>query len=286
MPRDEAGLSNYFAIIRKKKKFIILIFGAAVLTSAIVSLFSKLSYEVSTTLKIGRVEDQLVMSRPETREVITSNQLLQKTIRTLNLDVSLGKLRKIIKVKDVPSASDLLKVVIRGESPQELTEIAQVLSTFVLEKHQEIFDRRIGITKEEQRQRLEQQKLKEEENRKQKAQLKNLIETTEDNIKWVEERLKNLALTQQEQIDYVLKIDGVRNQLFWLQKEYQVLTRPKRPEKEISQQPSTIFDPAVKPEHPVKEPRIALNIFLAGIVGLIAGIILALLGESVTPVKD
>src|SRR3989338_6841653 len=128
MPNDAAFLSDYFSIIHKRKRVILLIFGAAVLTSAIVSLLSKPLYEASATLEIGTVEDRLVMDKPATRELLTGNQLLKDTIKDLNLDLSLDELRRTVKVDDISDSKNLLKVIVRGTSPQEITKIAQTLS--------------------------------------------------------------------------------------------------------------------------------------------------------------
>ena len=95
MPNDAAFLSDYFSIIHKRKRVILLIFGAAVLTSAIVSLLSKPLYEASATLEIGTVEDRLVMDKAATRELLTGNQLL------CILDLP----RKILELNEVMRAS-------------------------------------------------------------------------------------------------------------------------------------------------------------------------------------
>lgn len=296
MQSYEASLSDYLSIAWKRRRFILLIFGAAIVTSTIVSLLSKPFYEVSTTFEIGRVEDRLVMDKAATRELLTGNQLLQDTIKSLNLDLSLYELRRMIKVEDLPDSTYLLKFFVRGDSPRELMEITQTLSSLVLEKHQEIFDRMMAILQEAAEAKAAEAKAAEakaaaaatEEERKiRKELLEDRIEAAKLNIKEAKEELEYSP--QEEHTSAILKINDAESQLFALEGEYLALANPKK-EKETGSlpkpsfkhtpQPSRIFDPAVKPSRPVKEPRIALNILLAGIAGLMAGVILVLLGEK------
>lgn len=143
-------LIDYLRIIWKRRR--VIIFGTllSVITGGVVSLFLPPRYEASAQIRIGRVWDKEVDNPYLVSEFINSDAFLARVVDRLNLSLSPYELKKErtidISVLEGGAGQKLpLLLLIRThyDDPQKAVDIANVVSSLLIEEHQLKFEEKL-----------------------------------------------------------------------------------------------------------------------------------------------
>ncbi len=136
---ETIDLREYFSIIKKRSKLIIIITLIAVLVSAAVSFFILSPvYETNTTLIVNRSEatqDQNMTNDEYTvaqklattyGEIIKSRTVLNEVIENLNLDITYSELADMVNVSQVGD-TQIINVKVQDTNAKRATTIANTI---------------------------------------------------------------------------------------------------------------------------------------------------------------
>jgi len=148
MEEKEVDLRDYLRMIKKRWKIIVGIFLAATITSGVVSFLLPRTYEVSAMVRIGRARDRLLEGPSTVIEIFKTKAILEKVAEELDIPPQ-GKesqgLASKIKMKE---KSGLLEIRGRAETPEEALKLVNGVTTVLLNRHEQIFERAKVILEE------------------------------------------------------------------------------------------------------------------------------------------
>ena len=116
MEEKEVDLRDYIRVIRKRKKIILLIFIVAVISSGIISFFLPPTYEVTSTVRIGKIIDIDTLQREPIESSIAASKFLKgpgiltETIKDLKLPYTLEKMKEKLSINPVRETEDLVQI--------------------------------------------------------------------------------------------------------------------------------------------------------------------------------
>lgn len=143
---DEIDLREYIQVILKRKKLILAIFLASVFTAAVISLQSPKTYEISSTIQLGRI-DELLINNEEAKAIILNQNLLQSIINDLNLNSTPQRIEKNIKISEI-KGTNLLRVKITGNDIDTVIKINNLLTSALIVRGQALYQKNIDIINE------------------------------------------------------------------------------------------------------------------------------------------
>jgi len=144
MEEKEVDLRDYIRVIKKRKKIILLIFFVAIIVSAVLSFVLPPVYEVTSTIKIGKIVDvdtlekEPIESQAGASGLLKSAQFLGEAIKELNLPFTIKELRKKISVEPIIETEDLIQIKIETKNPSQGLNIVNYLSEKLIQRDVEI----------------------------------------------------------------------------------------------------------------------------------------------------
>jgi len=256
---DEINLYDFYLILKKRFRFILIIFLVSITATAVVDYFKKPVYRSSFIVRAYSVRDNTpILTFAEVDKLISELDDLRKEKKFVQLSGKLGANLETVKnidklsVETVRDSKDLIEVIIDSSDRELATNLKSVLLQY-LNQNQFVAER-VTILKKNNLY------LKEEIEKKMREMesFRNIIFTKIKN-----ERINYLGfnpLQIDEQIinlkQKVVELENVINLL----RGFEITTEPNIPVK------------------PVK-PKIMLNIVIAGIISFFGGIFLALFIE-------
>jgi len=144
LEEQELSVRDYFEVMKRRKKLILLVFVIAVAGSAVISFILPPVYQVKSTIKIGQIVDLSTFEKIPIESAVASVQFLQGSqvlgdaIQDLKLPFTLKKLRKRISAEPVRQEEDLVEIRIEMIHPHQALDIANYLVDRLRERHREI----------------------------------------------------------------------------------------------------------------------------------------------------
>jgi len=144
MEEKEVDLRDYIRVIKKRKKIILLIFVIAVISSGVISFFLPPTYEVTSTLRIGKIIDVDTLEREPVESSIAASKFLKgpgiltETIKNFKLPYTLEKMKEKIFVDPVRETEDLVQIKVEMNNPKVALNVANYLADKLLQRHKEI----------------------------------------------------------------------------------------------------------------------------------------------------
>lgn len=308
MEEKEVDLRDYIRVIKKRKKIILLIFFVAIIVSAVVSFVLPPVYEVTSTIKIGKIVDvdtlekEPIESQAGASGLLKSSQFLGEAIKNLNLPFTIKKLREKISVEPVVETEDLVQIKIETKNTSQGLRIMNYLSEKLIQRDTKI--KKIYENEEEILARYDEEikKINEELNKiednikEMKKEVKSLEIASENISREVEKRMEeSKSLSEAEskilvgQMENIRsKLESYRNNINSAQQRYAAFLKDLREvqiEKAKIQRRGSLnmYNTEVlispkEPKEPVK-PNKLLNIAVTAVISLLAGLGIAFSAE-------
>ncbi len=270
MEEQEVELIDYLNVIWKRKW---LILGGTLLATVIalaVSLSKPKAYEVSRSLKIGVVQGKAVESREAVIKRFEDERVFADAIKQFQLDITPEEMAEgFISVKKTTRGSPdpHVRYTVRAPDPQLATRLADWFAKRVGASHKWIFDRRMEIA------------------RAYAAKLKATVPRVEADVAGIERTLQGLMSAPEVNAPAVIllqvNIDNRQARLQNLRRELHVLRLSLLPP---DSENTTTISSDVLPQRPVN-PRVKMNVVLAGTLGLLLFTFLSFFMEYLAKVR-
>ncbi len=256
MEEQEVKLIDYLNVVWKRK---VLIVGGTLLTAAtvlVVSLSMPKTYEVSRTLKIGRlpgtisdgrvIEGKLIETRDHIIARLNDHRILRTAVEKIHPGLTSTEMNNLVSIGRKTNPD--IRYTVRANDSQVGRQIADKLAEYIIKIHRPIFDIGLQIAKSYEAELEANIRSLETENRNLKRILEKKVkqpdfDTTvvlllEANIG---ERERNLAAIRRElRMAYLSRVGSAN---------------------------TSVIAADIPPQHPVK-PRVKLNVVLAATLGL------------------
>jgi len=157
MEEHEVDLIDYLNVVWKRKYLII---GGTLVTAVaalVVSLAMPKTYEVSRTLKIGRLLGGIHEGRMvegvfiETREAVIGRLRDHRVLKMLMEKVHSGKVNMeiggLVSISSKPNPNNI-RYTVQAHDPEAVVQIADKLAEYIIKIHQSFFAKGLQITKE------------------------------------------------------------------------------------------------------------------------------------------
>jgi capsular exopolysaccharide synthesis family protein len=261
-------LRHYLQILERRKWVVIIV---AAMTLLIVGLGTYLAtpmYTASVTVRVAQVQDSSVsyydLSYSERVintyvELVGSRPFLDQTIERLGLGLSAESLGKRIGV-DAVSNTELMRITAKSEDPSSAVDIANTLGQLLIEQGGKLYS---GEGKSAQQILLDQ------------------LAAVEANLDADRSRLQSL-LGEGDGTDPSGEVHDLNTRIYVEEQTYSTVLdayEKARLADAARANSISIVEPAVAPDAP-SEPRVALNIIVGAIVGLMGGVGLASVLEN------
>jgi succinoglycan biosynthesis transport protein ExoP len=261
-------LRHYFQILARRKWAVVVV---TVVTLAVVAIGTYLAtpvYSASATVRVAQVQDSTVsyydLGYTERLintyvELVQSRPFLEQTINRLGLSISAEDLGRSINAEAIAN-TELLRITVENQDPASAVDIADTLGQLLIEQGGKLYS---GEGKTAEQVVSEQLAAFENELASDRARLLSL-------------------LADQDNGDHTVEIRNLRARISAAEKTRGTILDSYAEAKlaDIARANSvSIVEPAVLPEAP-SEPKVALNIFLGGVVGVMGGVGLAFVLEN------
>jgi len=273
MEDHEIDLIDYLNVVWKRKYLII---GGTLLAAAaalVVGLGMPKTYEVSRTLKIGKLPGRIHEGRMlegefiETREAVIGRLEDHRVLKMLMEKVHSGKVNaemgSLVSISSKPNPN--IRYTVQTHDPEAVVQIADKLAVYIIKIHQSVFDKGLQITKEHEAELASTIRSSEAEIQNMKKAMKGIFETPEVNT-------AVLILLQSNIEDRERSLADLRREL----KESR-LSR-------LRSENTSVISADAPPKHAVK-PRIKLNVVLASTLGLMMFTFVAFFLEYIEKAK-
>ena len=253
---DEIDLREYIQVILKRKKLILAIFLASVFTAAVISLLLPKTYEISSTIQLGRI-NELLINNEEAKTLMLNQNLLQSIINDLNLDYSPQELEKNIKISEIKD-TNLFRVKITGNDIDAAIKINNLLTSALIVRGQALYQKNIDIINE----RLNS--------------LSSEIKSAVDDIGRTQALIAEAPIAKNiSQSDVSLRVILLQNSLPNYESNLNDLRNQENAIKAIlvNSREFKLFDSPIRPDSPLSR-KIVLKTVIAGIFSLMIGIFL------------
>jgi uncharacterized protein involved in exopolysaccharide biosynthesis len=264
---DEIDLREYIQVMLKRKKLILAIFLASVFTAAVISLQSPKTYEISSTIQLGRI-NELLINNEEAKALMLNQGLFQSIINDLNLASTPQEIEKNIKISDI-KGTNLLRVKITGNDIDTAIKINDLITNSLITCGQALYQKNVDIINE----RLNNLSLE--------------IKSAVDDIGRAQALIAEAPVVKNiSQSDVSLRIILLRNSLLNYESNLNVLRNQENEMKAtlVNSREFKVFDPPIRPDSPVSR-KILQKTAIAGFMGLMLGIFLAFFIEFLSKDK-
>ena len=261
-------LRHYLQILGRRKWVVIVVAAITLLIVGVGIYLTTPVYSASVTVRVAQVQDNSVsyydLNYSERLintyvELVRSRPFLERTVERLGLNIPAESLTAAIKVEAIPN-TELLRISARSRDPGAAMDIANTLGDLLVEQGGRIYS---GEGKTAQEVVLDQ------------------LTTVESGLASDRGRLLAL-LADQDNVDHTAEIEGLKARISLAGQTRSTLLDNYEEARltDLARASSiSIVEPAVAPDTP-SEPRMALNIMLGAVVGLMGGVGLAFLLEN------
>lgn len=253
----EVDLRDYIGVIIKRKKFVLGMFIAVVVATAVISLRIPRIYEITSTIQLGNVNEPLIKNEEAKAIMLNQNSLLT-IINDLKLNIPLETLQGDIKISDIRD-TNLLKVKITYSDVDTALKINDAIVNPLVAQGQNMYHDRAAIISGRLKELQSAIKNAEEDISRTQGLIMNI--PSSDGITQAEISLRMIIL-QNTLPKYENNLTDLRNQ----RNELQVLLSNSKDFK--------VFEAPIRPKRPIW-PKTKQNIIIAGIIGLLLGVFLA-----------
>jgi len=308
MVQENTELIDYLGVIWKWKLLIILITVVCAITSGVISFVLPKIYQSSAILEVGRVPRYRGASREQIEpiediesvsEVLESDEMVSKIKEKFDLQATLGGIRARLDVEPILGKyigsrlqARLIKITFEDQDPQLTVDVLNTLSDSLMEQHLKEYQASIESLDEEINNSQDEINLQDNYQKVVREQIKVADKAIAETRKELSElSLKNISplevlflrstlRDQEERIagfhrelkDVELSMQHLKNKVVYLNNMRAVSENTK------------VRNKPIKPDGPVR-PRKKLNAIIAGVVGLVAAIILAFFFEYLQTVR-
>lgn len=261
MEEKEVDLRDYLNMVKKRWKIILIIFLVSTITSGVVSFLLPKTYEASAMVRIGRMRDRLLEEPSTVIEIFKTESILEKVAEELDSPFGKEKPQELTSKIKMKKKSGLLEIKGRGETPEEALKLVNGVTTVLLKRHGQIFERAKVILEEY----LASGKERLVEIGKEIEMLRKKIDELE---------ITNSAAKAMVARGYMESLERSRDRY----EQLQVELREKKMEESYGTVGTELVIRPTIPEKPVA-PKKKQNILIAGILGLFVGFVSAALVE-------
>jgi len=259
IPDDEIDLRDIILVVWRYRWFIAGVFLVSVLAAGIISFATAPVYEVRTVIDLGRYQSVVYTSPPAVKELITSDDFLWQVVRQLRLDVAeedFKGFKESIKAEQV-KGTNMLSIVIETADRAEgkavlgkMVELLQNRSRPDFERHRRLLTEQLETVKA---------RLADVEKSIAEARANLAAVETAPGLSRSEKDFRRSQILEALQ-GFEGQRTGLLDRYLGLQKELNGLEHV------------TVIENPREPVYPVK-PNKKLNIALAGVLGLMIGVL-------------
>lgn len=262
-------IRHYFEILNRRKWVVVIVTVVTVTLVGLVTYASAPVYSATSTVRVAQVQGRyadrydlnyMVRLLNTYVELVRSRPFLDESVRRLELDIPPSVLATMVKTELVAN-TELLKISVSSENPVVATDLANTLSTLLVEEGERLYS---GQGRSSQEILLEQLAVVEVGLRADREQLETLLSNQNGEEPSAELMDLNSRIRIQEEV-YGSILDAYENA---------------RLSAAARANSIRIAEPAVIPDTP-SEPNVGRNLVLGTFVGLAGAIGLAFLLESI-----
>jgi capsular exopolysaccharide synthesis family protein len=261
-------LRHYLQILGRRKWVVTVVTAVTLAVVAMGTYLTTPVYSASVTVRVAQVQDSSVSSYDLNYserlintyvELVQSRPFLEQTISRLALNASAEVLSRSVKAEAIAN-TELMRITVQHQDPASAVDIADTLGQLLIEQGGKLYS---GEGKTAEQVVSEQ------------------LAALESELASDRERLLGL-LADQDNADHTAEIRDLRARISVGEETRSTVLDSYAEAKlaDIARANSvSIVEPAVLPDTP-SEPRVALNMMLGGLVGLIGGVGLAFVLEN------
>ena len=255
---DEIDLMDYVKVLIKRKWLILVIFFGAAIVAGVFSFLMPKVYKIDALLEIGQMVEK--------RETVEAPRQVVEKIEGDVYGIFVREKLEIPKTEypkikaENPKDTRLIMLMIESAKPEDAKNILEEINNLILAEHQE----KIKVKRELIEKDIERIKIKVASFQEEKKNLEAKVEALQKVLPYQETPGSQFAL-----FDTKEKLEAKKQEIENLYLQINSLERSL----EDIQSTKIVKSPTIS-EKPVK-PRPALNIVIAGVLGLFIGIFLA-----------
>jgi uncharacterized protein involved in exopolysaccharide biosynthesis len=264
---DEIDLRDIFRVLSKRRLMIMGVFVCSILVAGVISFAVPPVYKVSSIIAIGYFDDPAYTSQASMKNVMISDEFLLEVFEAISPNGSSGDFRDFkenVEVEPVKDSDRLIEISIETEKRKEGLNAVEIM----IERYSELSENSYN----KQKKILEDQMA----NTEQRLEVIDMeINQTRETLKEIEERSGSSAVQAEMRFSRTLDIlNGKESQRSAL------LDRRMELQKQLLLiRNLEVIQPPREPISPVW-PRKALIIAIAGMLGLMGGVLAAFLQEG------
>lgn len=261
MEEKEVDLRDYINMVKKRWKIILIIFLVSTITSGVVSFILPRTYESTAMVRIGRLRDNLLEEPSTSIEIFKTKIMLKEVTEEIDIPLSRKESQELASKIKMKEKSGLLEIRGRAETPEKAMKLVNGVTTVLLKRHEQIFERGKLILEEYI------------------ASGKGRLVEMEKEIDMLQKKIEELGVTDSDAKAMVAR--GYMESLERSRDRYELL-RVELREKKMKESYETVSTqlviPPTTPEKPIA-PKKKLNVLIAGILGLFIGFFCASIVE-------
>jgi uncharacterized protein involved in exopolysaccharide biosynthesis len=274
---EQVELIDYLRVVGKRRWLIIGGTVGCVLAALVVSVLLPREYESNLQIKVGRVWNLGIDNPYRVTAIINSEPFLDKLRQKVGVKLSAYEMRR----RDVVVAhtldagmvnadknTTLVNVATKGPTPEEAAKLAEAVADLMILEHlprfKELLSGYLGYEK-----KLEDQ-----------------IQVIQNEIQVLDSTIKRLGSNPQVNAPAVIllqaQLEQKQSQLLGFVRELRDV-KLNNASKTLTENTRVVLPPVV-PQRPVN-PKVTLNVVIAGVIGLIAALVMAFFLEYLDRVK-
>ena len=274
MEEHEVDLIDYLNVVWKRKYLIIGGTLVAAATALVVSLSMPKTYEVSRTLKIGKLpggiyegrvtEGKLIETRDDVIARLNDHRILRTAVEKIHPGLTSTEMNSLVSIDRKTNPN--VHYTVQANDPEVGRQIADQLAEYIIKIHRPIFDIGLQIVKSYEAELEANIRSLGTENRNLKRILEKKVKQPDFDITAVVlleanigERERNLVAIRRElRMAYLSRVGSAN---------------------------TSVIAADIPPQHPVK-PRVKLNVVLAGTLGLMGFTFVAFFMEYIEKARS
>lgn len=146
MEEKEVSLGDYFRIVRKRWKIVVVTFLLVVVISMVVSLRAPNIYQASTLIQIGKeTKNQIIIpleSIPAIIEIFKQEPILRVIAQDLKMPLGEGNLNALKGRIKIRERAGLLQIIGEGKTPESALQLVNSITKILLERHRQLLSSR------------------------------------------------------------------------------------------------------------------------------------------------
>ncbi len=310
---DEIDLQDYINVLLKRKWAVLAIFLITAIVAALISLVIPQTFEATNLVEVGKTKNEIIENIADIKTIFERKTVLKEIHEKLGLpkNINFESVAKKFKIEKNDNATNKF-IEIKGwaETPEKAVKVSNVVTQILLNRHEKLFaeaekmfEAEIeGINKNKEKTQTDIGQIKTVDIPKTKEEIKRLEQDIQQYEKEIAKRgdiqsegqgritesyinllasVKNQKESKERQIIALEnEIRNLEQQLISLDQQLQ----EKEYEKAYQTKATEIEVPATPPETRIS-PKRKQNVAIAGILGLIIGVLYAFSAEYLSKEK-